>query len=80
MFISQFFRSCAHHFFQRYAKENKLSPGQWSAYILLEEPFDRTNAGRALCKRDKFDLILKAFSEAQNTLKNGGNLKTLLGE
>merc|ERR1711874_542310 len=33
--------SCA-----RYAKENKLGPGQWKAKLLMEEPFDRTNAAR----------------------------------
>ena len=63
-----------------YAKETKNSPGQWSAYILIEEPFDRTNAGRAIVKRDKFDKILNAFADAHSSLKSGENLKKLLGK
>ena len=61
-----------------YAKENKTSPGQWSAYILMEEPFDRSNAGRAVVRRDKFDLILKEFNEAHKSLKKGINWKSLI--
>ena len=63
---------------QSLAKENKNSPGQWDAYVCIEEPFDRTNAGRAICKRDKFDLILDAFNFAHDLLKTGTNLKTFL--
>ena len=65
---------------QAYAKENKNSPGQWNAYILVEEPFDRSNAGRAVCRREKFDAILKAFAEAHKSLKKGENLKHLVGK
>ena len=61
-----------------YAKENKTSPGQWSAYILMEEPFDRSNAGRAVVRRDKFDVILKEFNEAHKSLKKGINWKSLI--
>ena len=61
------------------AKESKNSPGQWNAYILMEEPFDQSNAGRAICKRDKFDVILKAFEEAHNSLKKGEPLKSIVG-
>ena len=31
---------------ERFARINKMGPGQWSARILVEEPFDRTNAAR----------------------------------
>jgi len=61
-----------------YAKKNKIGPGQWSAYILMEEPFDRSNAGRAICRRDKFDLILKAFDKGHEAVKNGTKLDSLL--
>ena len=61
-----------------YAKKNKIGPGQWSAYILMEEPFDRSNAGRAICRRDKFDLILKAFDHGHEAVKNGTKLDSLL--
>ena len=64
---------------QTYAKEKKLSPGQWNTYILMEEPFDRSNAGRAVVRRDKFDIILKAFSEAYKYLKKGDGWKRLIG-
>merc|ERR1712223_378888 len=63
---------------QEYAKKNKTSPGQWTAYILMEEPFDRSNAGRAVVRRDKFDVILKEFNEAHKSLKKGINWKSLI--
>ena len=63
---------------QEYAKKNKTSPGQWTAYILMEEPFDRSNAGRAVVKREKFDAILKSFFIAYKSLKKGDGLKTLI--
>jgi len=47
-----------------FAKANRLSPKQWEAYICMEEPFDRTNAGRAVIKRPEFDGILQAFKTA----------------
>ncbi len=28
---------------------------QWSAYVCVEEPIDRSNAGRAIVRRDAFD-------------------------
>ena len=31
---------------ERFARLQKLGPGQWSARILVEEPFERTNAAR----------------------------------
>ena len=63
---------------QEYAKKNKTSPGQWTAYILMEEPFDRSNAGRAVVKREKFDAILKTFFIAYKSLKKGDSLKNLI--
>ena len=62
-----------------HSKEKKTSPGQWSAYILMEEPFDRSNAGRAVVRRDKFDVILKELNDAHRSLKKGGSLKCLIG-
>ena len=38
-----------------------LGPGQWRAYVCAEEPFDRSNAARAVVNRDAFDEILSAF-------------------
>ena len=46
----------------------------------MEEPFDRSNAGRAVVKRDKFDSILKAFAEAHKSLKKGESLKSIVGK
>jgi len=57
---------------QDYARQNGLVVGQWDAHICMEEPFDRTNAGRATVKRDKFDLILKSFKEASQEVNREG--------
>jgi hypothetical protein len=48
----------------RYAKDHNLVPGQWSAYACMEEPFNRSNAGRAVIKRPQFDKILDAIGFA----------------
>jgi len=48
---------------ERFARISKLSPGQWSARLLMEEPFDRTNAARAVCNDEKWRLV-KATLEA----------------
>ena len=64
------FRYC-----QDYARQNGLVVGQWDAHICMEEPSDRTNAGRALrrtAKRYKFDLILKSFKEASQKVNREG--------
>ena len=45
----------------------------------MEEPFDRSNAGRAIVRRDKFDVILKELNEAHKNLKKGGSWKCLIG-
>ena len=44
----------------------------------MEEPFDRSNAGRAVVRRDKFDVILKELNEAHKSLKRGVNWKYLI--
>ena len=46
---------------ERFARLQKLSPGQWSARLLVEEPFERTNAARAVCSDEKWDLICRVF-------------------
>ncbi len=45
-----------------HAKSIQVGPGQWKAYVCVEEPFERSNAARATCKRDSFDDILYAIS------------------
>lgn len=46
---------------ERFARLHKLSPGQWSARLLLEEPFDRTNAARAVCNDQRWRLVRDTF-------------------
>ena len=53
----------------RRAQETRTSPGQWNAYICVEEPFELTNAGRAIIKRPQFDKILNAFRQAKKKLR-----------
>lgn len=50
---------CAAH-----ARSVKLGPGQWRAYVCVEEPFERSNAARAVCRRDSFDDILYCLDKA----------------
>ena len=52
----------------RRAQQTNNSPGQWNAYICMEEPFNFTNAGRAIIKRPQFDKILNAFDGAVKKL------------
>jgi hypothetical protein len=54
---------------ETYARENHIGPGQWRAYVCVEEPFDRTNACRAVIKRNKFDDILESFSETNEIFR-----------
>lgn len=65
-------RSC-----EAFARMNKLSPGQWNARILLEEPFDRTNAARAVCSDQKWGLILEAFLATREVVEHSGSSLTL---
>ena len=48
-------------YLQEYARCQKIAPGQWSAMVLVEEPFDRTNAARAVCSAVKWKLIQSVF-------------------
>lgn len=57
---------------QTYARVNKLIPGQWDAYICMEEPFERTNAGRAVVRRERFDIILAELKTAHKKIKKDG--------
>jgi len=52
----------------RRAQQTNNSPGQWNAYICMEEPFNFSNAGRAIIKRPQFDKILNAFDGAVKKL------------
>jgi len=54
---------------EEYARRNKNGPGQWTANILIEEPFDRTNAARAVCSADKWKLVKSVFKETKEFLK-----------
>ena len=54
---------------QDYARSIHFSPGQWDANVLVEEPYDRSNAGRATCRRDAFDDIVGAFQSANQIFK-----------
>jgi len=61
----------------RYAKENKLGPGQWNAKLLLEEPFDRTNAARSVINAGKWKDIQQVFDATARRLKGNVNKVTL---
>ena len=52
----------------RYSKDRRENPRQWEAYVCMEEPFIRSNTGRAVISREKFDQILAAFDRAQKVL------------
>jgi len=56
-----------------YARINKLGQGQWSARILLEEPFDRTNAARAVCSDQKWAIILESLLSTKDVVEHGGS-------
>jgi len=51
------------------AKAKKNSPGQWKARLLLEEPFTRTNVGRAVCNDKQYQLIQQKFRTTNNLLQ-----------
>ena len=44
-----------------FARMNKLAPGQWKAHLLMEEPFDRTNAARAVCNAERWRRVRATF-------------------
>lgn len=56
---------------EQFAKQVGTGIGQWNAHVCMEEPFDRTNAGRATCKRDRFEIILDAFRNSFQQLREG---------
>eukprot|EP00095_Tigriopus_kingsejongensis_P001213 maker-scaffold959_size76551-snap-gene-0.17 protein:Tk01213 transcript:maker-scaffold959_size76551-snap-gene-0.17-mRNA-1 annotation:"poly rna polymerase gld-2 homolog a-like" len=62
---------------QQFAHRNGTPKGQWNAYICVEEPYDRTNAGRAICRRESFDEILEALAQTWEQIKQKGE-KVLL--
>jgi hypothetical protein len=41
----------------------------------MEEPFERTNAGRAIIRRERFEDILAAFRDAEKKVHNGCSLQ-----
>jgi len=61
---------------ERFARTNKLAPGQWSARLLMEEPFDRTNAARAVCNDQKWDMVREVFEVTHRRIK-GANIASL---
>lgn len=61
---------------ERFARMNKLPAGQWSARLLMEEPFDRTNAARAVCNDQKWRLV-KATLEATQSRIEKSNISGL---
>ena len=63
---------------QDHARQHKIGPGQWDAYIGMEEPFERTNAARAVINREMFDKILHQLARGYNMLDNGARLSALL--
>nr|ALS04397.1 poly(A) RNA polymerase gld-2-like protein A [Acartia pacifica] len=52
-----------------YARRAKKSPGQWRARLCLEEPFDRTNAARAVCSDEQFRRICYHFKKTSDFLE-----------
>jgi len=54
---------------ERFARISKLSPGQWSARLLMEEPFDRTNAARAVCNDQKWRLVRDTLDATQTRIE-----------
>ena len=46
----------------------------------MEEPFDRTNSGRAVIRREGFDQILQALSIAEKKLCKSGRLAKIFDQ
>lgn len=55
---------------EMYAKTYKLGHGQWKANLLVEEPFDRTNAARAVCNDVQWQLVKSVFKKTSLFLRN----------
>jgi len=54
---------------ERFAREQKSGPGQWSARLLIEEPFDRTNAARAVCNDEKWAMVQHVFKKTHQRIE-----------
>jgi len=65
---------------ERFARINKLGPGQWTARLLIEEPFERTNAARAVCSDDKWRLIQSVFSSTCDLINNCDKSRLVLND
>eukprot|EP00088_Acartia_fossae_P032083 TRINITY_DN32899_c0_g1_i1.p1 TRINITY_DN32899_c0_g1~~TRINITY_DN32899_c0_g1_i1.p1 ORF type:complete len:516 (-),score=114.26 TRINITY_DN32899_c0_g1_i1:429-1976(-) len=63
---------------ESYARKYNLSPGQWRAHLLLEEPFDRTNAARAVCNESQFERIRSVLRTTWNHLRGKQDTKITL--
>jgi len=55
---------------EHYSREMRTGPGQWSAHLLIEEPFDRTNAARAVCSLEKWNLIKAVFNATMDRIES----------
>ncbi|CAB4069346.1 PAPD4 [Lepeophtheirus salmonis] len=53
---------------QEWARHSRGIPRQWEAYVLMEEPFNRSNSARSTVNREKFDSILVALKEGHRLL------------
>lgn len=62
----------------KYAKLNKLSPGQWNAKLHMEEPFDRTNAARSVINAGKWKDVEEVFLSTQKKLDRLGKKAELV--
>lgn len=65
---------------ERFARINKLGPGQWTARLLIEEPFERTNAARAVCSDDKWRLIQSVFSSTCDLINKCDKSRLVLND
>ena len=54
---------------EQYSRMMKTGPGQWTACLFVEEPFDRTNAARAVCSNEKWRLITAVFNATADTIE-----------
>ncbi len=65
---------------ENFARRHGMPPRQWTAYVCVEEPFDRTNAARAVVQRVPFDVILREFRNTREDLRDKkASLEELMG-
>ena len=55
---------------ETFSRRHGTAPRQWTAYVCVEEPFDRSNAARSVVQRYAFDRILQAAHDAKRALQN----------